>query len=75
MRSNTINSNKAACYLRLSREDGDKAESDSISNQRNLINDYVNQRNGIKLIKEYVDMYNQRLIQCPAHESVEKWLK
>ena len=55
MRSNTINSNKAACYLRLSREDGDKAESDSISNQRNLINDYVNQRNGIMLIKEYVD--------------------
>ena len=26
-----------ACYLRLSREDGDKAESDSIVNQRNLL--------------------------------------
>lgn len=55
MRSNTINSNKAACYLRLSREDGDKSESDSISNQRSLINDFVNQKTGIKLIKEYVD--------------------
>ena len=29
----------AADYLRLSREDGDKLESDSIRNQRSLIND------------------------------------
>ena len=32
----------AADYLRLSREDGDKLESDSIRNQRSLINDFVN---------------------------------
>ena len=33
----------AADYLRLSREDGDKLESDSIRNQRSLINDFVKQ--------------------------------
>ena len=32
---------KAARYLRLSRDDGDKAESDSISNQRSLILDFA----------------------------------
>lgn len=45
----------AGLYLRLSREDGDKAESDSIRNQRELINDFVRQHPEIKLIEEYVD--------------------
>lgn len=54
MRSYNINS-KAACYLRLSREDGDKIESDSISNQRELISDFVKSQEGIRLVKEYVD--------------------
>ena len=31
----------AAGYLRLSREDGDKAESDSIANQRGLLEQYI----------------------------------
>ena len=30
-----------AGYLRLSREDGDKAESDSIANQRKLLEQYL----------------------------------
>ena len=30
-----------AVYLRLSREDGDKLESDSIANQRKIINNYL----------------------------------
>lgn len=30
-----------AGYLRLSREDGDKAESDSIANQRKLLEQYI----------------------------------
>ena len=37
----------AADYLRLSREDGDKLESDSIRNQRSLINDFVKQHKEI----------------------------
>lgn len=29
-------------YIRLSREDGDKEESDSVGNQRKLLTEYVN---------------------------------
>ena len=45
----------AADYLRLSREDGDKLESDSIRNQRSLINDFVKQHKDITLVDEYID--------------------
>ena len=45
---------KAASYSRLSREDGDKMESDSIRNQKDLIADYARQR-GIKIVSEFVD--------------------
>lgn len=45
----------AADYLRLSNEDGDKAESDSIRNQRSLIHDFVEQHSDISLVDEYVD--------------------
>lgn len=41
-------------YIRLSREDGDKQESESIGNQRNILQRYVKENNLI-LIKEYVD--------------------
>ena len=45
----------AAGYFRLSREDGDKAESDSIMSQRELVRDFVDARDGITLVDEYVD--------------------
>lgn len=45
----------AAAYLRLSREDGDKVESDSIGNQRELIADYVKRQGDITLVSEYAD--------------------
>ena len=45
----------AADFLRLSREDGDKLESDSIRNQRSLINDFVKQHKEIQLVEEYID--------------------
>ena len=41
-------------YLRLSEEDVNKGESESITNQRRFINDYCN-RNGITLVGEFVD--------------------
>ena len=47
--------NKTASYLRLSREDGDKLESDSITNQRELIREYVTGHEGLSLVNEYVD--------------------
>ena len=52
---------KAAIYLRLSKEDGDfsfsgeKLESDSISNQRLLILDYLKKHPEITVVKEYCD--------------------
>lgn len=49
------NSFLAADYLRLSSEDGDKAESDSIRNQRSLIQDFVKKHSDISLVEEYVD--------------------
>lgn len=46
---------KFACmYLRLSREDGDSTESNSISNQRQIIKSYARD-NDIKVVAEYVD--------------------
>lgn len=47
---------KIAMYLRLSNEDGDKAESESISSQRFIVSDYIkmNLKNG-EIIGEFVD--------------------
>ncbi len=46
---------KAIAYLRLSKDDGDESESNSIKNQRTLINDYVSRHSDIKLLEEKVD--------------------
>ena len=45
---------KVAAYIRLSKEDGDKQESESITNQRNLILRYIKDNNLI-LFDEYID--------------------
>ena len=44
-----------AVYLRLSREDGDKTESDSIANQRLLIENYLSDKPFLQFFREYVD--------------------
>ena len=41
-------------YIRLSREDGDKGESESISNQRKILQRYIKENN-LTPIKEYID--------------------
>lgn len=41
---------RAAAYLRLSIEDGDKAESNSIGNQRELIQNFVAERPELHLV-------------------------
>ena len=46
---------KAAIYLRISRDDDDKAESDSINNQRELLKAYVAKDPEIEIAKEFVD--------------------
>ena len=65
---------KAAIYCRLSKDDEQKGESASIQNQRELLENYVKSR-GWSIYDVYIDMYNQRLIQCPAYGNVEKCLK
>lgn len=46
---------KAAIYGRLSRDDGDNLESESITNQRNFIKNYISNQDQIILIDEYFD--------------------
>lgn len=41
---------RATMYVRISKEDGDKEESDSITNQKNLIGSYIKEKNDIELI-------------------------
>lgn len=45
----------ADIYLRLSREDGDKEESDSITNQRELILEFLKSREDIRIHAVRVD--------------------
>ena len=44
----------AAIYLRLSKEDGDKEESESVTNQRKILKTYAKE-NGYTIYDEYVD--------------------
>lgn len=46
---------KVAIYIRLSREDGDKEESSSVTNQREILTRFVRENNNFVLINEYVD--------------------
>lgn len=46
---------KAALYLRLSREDGDKEESDSIGNQRKLLKSFLAAQEDMVLAGIYID--------------------
>lgn len=45
----------AAIYIRLSKDDGDKAESNSVSNQRELIQSFLKSKPEINLCSERVD--------------------
>lgn len=45
----------AGLYLRLSREDGDKYESESISSQRDLLLDFINRNSDITVYDTYED--------------------
>lgn len=55
--SNSTQEKKYLCasYVRLSQDDGDKEESNSIINQKNLIRDYMKKHPEFTLVKEYPD--------------------
>ena len=44
-----------ALYIRLSREDGDKEESDSVANQRRLLTEYIKGQKELVFYDIYVD--------------------
>ena len=46
---------RTAAYCRLSREDGDKAESDSIANQRKILANYIDDHPELSLAGYYTD--------------------
>lgn len=46
---------KVARYMRLSRDDGDDRESESIENQRDIIDTYIEGREDLKVVGEYAD--------------------
>lgn len=45
----------ACIYARLSRDDGDKLESDSITNQKALIRDFLSKHPEIYVVSEKID--------------------
>lgn len=46
---------KVAMYIRLSREDGDKEESSSVTNQRDIITRFIKENTNFVIVDEYVD--------------------
>ena len=46
---------RVGLYIRLSREDGDKEESSSVTNQREMLKRYVSEQENFFILKEYVD--------------------
>ena len=67
---------RTAMYLRLSREDGDKSESDSIANQRALINEYLKNQPSLCCVDEFVDDgYSGANFQRPAFSRMLEDLK
>lgn len=60
---------KAADYARISREDGDKEESDSIGTQFDIIDDYIAHNDDITFVDRYSDGSSiigpsQKAFQC-----------
>lgn len=45
----------AAAYIRLSKEDGDKGESYSVTSQREILKEYIKQNSDVELYDFYVD--------------------
>ena len=46
---------RVGLYMRLSREDGDKEESNSVTSQREIIDQYLKNENENKLYDYYID--------------------
>lgn len=66
----------AAMYLRLSKEDGDKVESDSIANQRELIQSFLSDKPNIHVKSIRIDDgYSGVDFERPAFQEMMKDIK
>ena len=62
---------KVGVYLRLSSEDGDNAESDSISNQKRLVEMFISKENDCSIYNYYIDDgYSGTTFQRPAFQNM-----
>lgn len=67
---------RTALYLRLSREDGDKTESDSIANQRTLLEAYAADHPELCIVDEFVDDgYSGSNFERPAFQNLFRELE
>ena len=65
-----------AAYLRLSSDDGDKSESNSISNQRNIIKQYIKNNNLNVNANYYIDDgYSGTTFERPDFKKMLKDIK
>lgn len=70
--NNLIHNEKiTALYERLSRDDELTGESNSIINQKEMLENYAAQ-NGFSNIRHYTDVYNQKLIPFDIKMAVQK---
>jgi len=53
--NNGLDQFRAALYIRLSRDDGDKEESNSVTNQKSMLIKYVEEHNDLLLYEIYID--------------------
>ena len=61
---------RVAAYARVSTEH--EEQETSLAAQTDYYKKKIMEHPGWEFVQIYVDMYNQRLIQCPAHGSVKK---
>ena len=67
---------RTALYLRLSREDGDKTESDSVANQRTLLEAYAADHPELCIVDEFVDDgYSGSNFERPAFQRLFRELE
>lgn len=67
---------RTALYLRLSREDGDKTESDSIAKQRTLLEAYTADHPELCIVDEFVDDgYSGSNFERPAFQNLFRELE
>ena len=63
-RVNSYRSVRVAKYIGLSREDGDEVESESVENQRDIIDNYILEHEELFDAGEYVDDGFQFIFLC-----------